>query len=291
MGAHQFESKKHPKPEKGKKKDASTKLSPDGGGIDFDGNQCQKTTKHQLTGNNKPVTQDIQTKAEKRRKGHGEKPSYRIAAKATRVLAWVAIIQLIASIFGAVVLLIYTNLTRQAAEAATRSADAATRNTQLTEEEFRISEEPQVQVTRMELAKRGGNALNTPFVTFENFGKSPAFPIAARYGVMFGPPKTAVPDNLTFSGPDEEIGEPLMPGQTYRFRVAQFPLSNEQVAAIKAGTKTLFIYGELDWKDNWGTKWRSGFCQAYDADESNREGQGVFFFTNKFNFIKKLSRN
>jgi hypothetical protein len=148
-------------------------------------------------------------------------------------------------------------VTRQAANAATQAAEAASRaagaaetsnnqGREMAEKELRAY----VSVDKAEIAgiESGGPPVAT--LTFKNSGQTPAYDLTGMGGIAMGTTFDSLPVPV---GSPRQSRSSLPPGtSTQWFHAAPRPLIPEQIAALRDGTMTLWVYGELHYRDAFG---------------------------------------
>jgi hypothetical protein len=216
---------------------------------------------------------------------------WRKAIKPDILPVWIGgIAALLASIAGLFTLGILKEQGRVgllAAEAAKQSADTATNSERawLTAGVTFASNLP-------DIAKQGGPKRSVMIVEIENAGRSPAEIIRTQIVSFVYPADSPLPEVPTYGDSEEMFEVHAMPGEiitagekrTMLSPISQIVLmSPEEKAEVMNGTKQIYCYGRIEYKDISGTQRTTqfGFSFYVRVSESDNRPEAMYRFKNR----------
>ncbi|MGD0073995.1 MAG: hypothetical protein ABSD31_06590 [Candidatus Binataceae bacterium] len=161
---------------------------------------------------------------------------------------------------------------RQSADAARQSADAARQIAEAAEQSSRAeravliaSARPYVTTDKVSLTSHlAAGAKVTGLIKFTNAGKSPAlnFHAGGRFKV-----RDSLPGKLVASGQPPSLTD-VLPGTSRVIETtSDDPITEDEMAALRSGEKSLYGYGIVVYEDGFGNQIAQSLCQVYNWKE------------------------
>lgn len=220
-------------------------------------------------------------------------PNWWVAAF-TLLLAVIAIGQVI--LFGIQLWIMRSSLkdSKTAAVAAGKAADAAQRSADIATNTERawLTAEVTFASNLPDIAKQGGPERSAMIVEFENAGRSPAEIVRTQVVSFVYPANWDLPETPTYGDLEEMFEVHAMPGEIIpagEKRMILSPIqqialmSPEEKTEVMNGTKKLYCYGRIEYKDLSGTQRTTqfGFFFYVRASKSDNRPEAMYRFKSR----------
>jgi len=111
-------------------------------------------------------------------------------------------------------------------------------------------------------------------VSIKNSGQTPAYDLINRGAITFG--EARLPEGLWAEDKDASLSKSALgPGEVLSKYFGARPLTPEQRAAVRSGTHAVYVYGEILYKDAFGTRRYSRYRFMHGGEVAVRNRQLV----------------